>query len=114
MALLEKLLSPGTAKTVKTEEFLPATRQPAIAELFSPGLIEKWAFQAGCRTKTGPELNPSFTNVAGEAGADRRRQVPEPGRHRVPVAKCGYTSLGISQIGFQRRGARAKEQAPAG
>jgi hypothetical protein len=68
MALLEKLLSPGTSKTVKTAAFLLAMRRPAIAGLFSPGLIGKWAFQAVCRYGNRPELNPSFTNVAGEVG----------------------------------------------
>src|SRR3984885_8918475 len=36
MGLLEKLLSPGTSNTVKTETFLPAIWQSAIAGLFLP------------------------------------------------------------------------------
>jgi hypothetical protein len=36
MALLEKLLSPGTCKTIKTEAFSPASRESAIARLFPP------------------------------------------------------------------------------
>jgi hypothetical protein len=35
MGLLEKLLSPGTPKTVKTETFLPVTWWPSITRLFS-------------------------------------------------------------------------------
>jgi hypothetical protein len=35
MGLLEKLLSPGTPKPVKTAAFLPAIWWPAIAALFS-------------------------------------------------------------------------------
>jgi hypothetical protein len=96
MALLEKLLSPRTSKTVKTAAFLPATRCPAIAGLFSPGLIGKWAFQAACRYGNRSELNPSFTNVAGEVGPiEGARFQNRPGGDaagRAGNKPCGLTN----------------------
>ena len=77
MGLLEKLLSPGTSKTVKTETFLPRCAGRQSRGYFRPGLTAKWAFQASAGTEIGPELNPPFTNVAGRPAADGKGAGPQ-------------------------------------
>jgi len=63
---LEKLLSGGTSKTFKTETFLPAMRWTAIAGPFSPGFDWEMGISGCLPVRNRPELNPPFTNAAGE------------------------------------------------